>query len=283
MMGSLSDSWRSRLGRRHPFNTFLPYRWVLASSFFYPLVNSEYALFGWLLIFSIPTRLALTLYSVPHMALGGELTTDALEWMSLVAVRLVFNIVGMIAVYGLGLGFFFAASEAYPNGQLNAAAYPGFAGWFAFEIVVLVPGSTWGVHHVIPRLSVPDESQRQTTKQLFQEVIGALRNRSFRWLLIGWVVISAPIGVGASLALYLNTFLASLAGKNGTCSRLDASGDGYRLYVRTRLESVFREKADALVGRLWLDNIFHRTGLFALGGALPGVRHQFGCRGLKHL
>jgi len=207
IMGSVSDSWRSRLGRRHPFMYFSAVPLGVCFFFlFYPLVHSEFALFAWLLVFSVLTRLALTLYSVPHMALGGELTTDYRERMSVVAIRLVFNIVGMMAVYGLGLGFFFAASEAFPNGQLNAAAYPSFAGWLALLAVISVLGTAWGTHQVIPSLSVPEESQGQTLKQMLLEVINALRNLSFRWLLIGWIIVSAPIGVGASLALYLNTF-----------------------------------------------------------------------------
>ena len=207
IMGSISDSWRSRFGRRHPFMYFaaLP----LGACFFFlfhPLVHSEFALFLWLLIFSVLTRLALTIYAVPHMALGGELTTDHRERMSVVAVRLVFNIVGMMAVYGLGLGFFFAASEAFPNGQLNTAAYPLFAGWFAIITVISALVTAWGTHHLIPSLSAPAESQGHTAKKLLLEVMDALQNLSFRWLLIGWIIVSAPIGVGSSLALYLNTF-----------------------------------------------------------------------------
>ena len=202
----------------------------------------------------------------------------------MVAVRLVFNIVGMVAVYGLGLGFFFAASEAFPNGQLNTAAYPLFAGCFGVVTVISVLVTAWGTHHLIPSLSAPAESQGHTAKKLLLEVMDALQNLSFRWLLIGWIIVSAPIGVGSSLALYLNTFfLAGLAARNDSRSRPESPCDGYRLYVRTGIESIHREKTGINVGCTRLGDILDRTCLPLLCGVLPGAGYKWGCHWPQHL
>lgn len=212
LMGSVSDGWRSRLGRRHPFmyGSAVPMG-VFFFLVFSPLAQSEIGLFAWLLIFSVLTRLAMTLYSVPHMALGAELTNDYRERTAVVAGRLAFDIVGMLIVYGLGLGFFFSASEAFPNGQLNAAAYPAFAGSVAVLMVLSILGTAWGTHQIIPELSQPNVEQGRGVKQTMRNLVGATRNVSFRWLSLGWVIVATPVGVGISLALYLNTFFWQIA------------------------------------------------------------------------
>jgi GPH family glycoside/pentoside/hexuronide:cation symporter len=78
MVGALSDSTRSRWGRRHPYMyaAAIPF----AASFYFlfapPAGLTEMGLFWWLTIFSIATRTFMTFYSVPHMSLGAELTSD---------------------------------------------------------------------------------------------------------------------------------------------------------------------------------------------------------------
>ena len=109
MMGTISDNWKSKLGRRHPFMyaSALP----LAISFyclFNPMVTGEFHLFLWLLTFTVLTRISMTLYHVPHLALGAELTSDFDERTTIVAYRMVFGISGWLIVAGLGFGYFFA-------------------------------------------------------------------------------------------------------------------------------------------------------------------------------
>ena len=87
-------------------------------------MTGEFGLFLWLTVFTVLTKLAMTLYHVPHMALGAEMSSDFDERTSIVAFRQVFGTLGWLVVAGLGFGVFFAATDAYPNGQLNADAYP---------------------------------------------------------------------------------------------------------------------------------------------------------------
>ena len=206
MMGSVSDSWRSRWGRRHPFMyaAAVP----MAVSFylvFDPPETSDLGLFLWLLTFSMLARAAMTLYAVPYMALGAEMTRDYHERTSVVAGRALFGILGALLVYGLGFGLFFAASEAFPNGQLNGGAYPSFAGVLAVLMMTSIFVSAWGTHHLIPGLITPVE-KTPSLRVMMADIQLALRNHSFRWLVLGFVVVSVPVGVGTSLALYLNTF-----------------------------------------------------------------------------
>ncbi len=207
LMGSISDGWRSKWGRRHPFMYGAALPLAVAIYFtFDPLVSSETGLFTWLLVFSILSRVTMTLYSVPHLALGAEMTNDYQERTVIVAGRSVFAYVGVLVVYGFGFLVSFASSEAFENGQLNQAAYPPFAFLMASIMAISIVGSALGTHHLIPSLTVPPAPSNNPVKQVFIDTAEALRNKSFRWLVAGFVVVSAPVGIGFALQLYMNTF-----------------------------------------------------------------------------
>ena len=207
LMGSFSDSWKSKWGRRHPFMYAAAIPMALAFfAVFNPPTTSDTGLFLWLLVFSVVTRVTMTLYSVPHMALGAEMSNDYNERTTIVAGRAIFGIIGSLMVYALGFGVFFVASDTYTNGQLNPAAYPLFAGVLALLIVASILGSAWGTHHLIPTLSKPGHIGSVSLGLMLKDIIGAFGISSFRWLVLGFVIVAAPVGIGTSLALYLNTF-----------------------------------------------------------------------------
>ena len=85
VVGVLSDRWRGKLGRRHPFMLVAPVPLALMIyCIFNPpqgLVedNHQIGLFVWLAVTTILSRAFLTLYHVPHLALGGELTKDQFQ------------------------------------------------------------------------------------------------------------------------------------------------------------------------------------------------------------
>ena len=76
LAGSLSDNHKSRLGRRHPFMyaSAVPLGMAFVGLFAPPSGLGEWGLFAWLVAFAILTRVAMTLYHVPHLALGAEMT-----------------------------------------------------------------------------------------------------------------------------------------------------------------------------------------------------------------
>ena len=96
LAGSLSDNWKSRLGRRHPFMYASAIPLALAFfGLFSPPELGSFGLFLWLLVFSILTRAAMTLYHVPHIALGAELTENFEERTTIVAYRQAFGTFGI--------------------------------------------------------------------------------------------------------------------------------------------------------------------------------------------
>lgn len=211
IVGSLSDHWRSRFGRRHPFMvaSMVP----LAVSFFLlfaPPVRGDWPLFAWMVIMVNVTRTAMTAYHVPHLALGAELSNDFSQRVSLVGFRMFFTIIGGFAATLIGFQFFFAPSAEFPVGQMNGAAYPPFAATLGLLMVVTIAWSAWGTRQFIPHLSVPAQHAHVTVaealKRTFGDMVEALRLPDFRWLFSGVLLVYLMIGTNAALDIYMYTY-----------------------------------------------------------------------------
>ena len=83
LAGSLSDRTRTSLGRRHPYMyaSIIPLAIGFYLLFTPPMGLSHWQLFGWMLCFAVLTRAGMTLFHVPHLSLGAELT-DCLLYTS---------------------------------------------------------------------------------------------------------------------------------------------------------------------------------------------------------
>ena len=75
LVGSISDNFRSKLGRRHPFMFAAPLPVIACIYFIFtpPEDMSQYAIFVWFACFTILLKLSITLFTIPHLALGAEL------------------------------------------------------------------------------------------------------------------------------------------------------------------------------------------------------------------
>ena len=217
MIGTISDRWRSAQGRRHPFMyaSALP----LGLSFYFLFAPADFAingtettLFLWMLAFTLLTRGAMTLYHVPHLALGAELTADYDERTTLVAIRQACSVAGYLLVYGLGFGVFFAPTDAFENGQLNGAAYPPFAFVLAVLSVVTILISGWGTRSRIPYLPAPPrDAAGIRALDVVLEALSTLKSQSFRRLMLGYIIIVTAFGLGVSSQLYMFTFFWELS------------------------------------------------------------------------
>jgi len=206
MMGTISDNCTSKLGRRHPFMyaSALPAAlclWLL----FVPPVQGEWQLFAWLTGFVVLAKLGMTLYHVPHLALGAELTQDHDERTRIVAFRMLFGVAGWILVT-IGFATFFAATPEYANGQLNPANYPTFIALAAAGVFISIVVTSLGTQGIVPHLPMAQSNTAKKRTQVFLDLRTAFRNDSFRWLIISFVSASIPFGIGGAFALYVNTF-----------------------------------------------------------------------------
>jgi len=124
LAGSVSDNWHSRWGRRHPFMyaSAIPLAIAFYLLFAPPADMSQAGLFSWLTATLILTRGAMTLYHVPHIALGAELSEDYEERTQIVSYRHFLSFAGWLLAYYAGFGWFFRDTPEFPNGQFNTGA-----------------------------------------------------------------------------------------------------------------------------------------------------------------
>jgi Na+/melibiose symporter-like transporter len=213
VVGSLSDRTRHRFGRRHPwlYVSPVPLALLFVGLFRPPGGLGEMGLFAWLFVFAVLTRLAITLFHVPHMALGAELSEDYGERTTIVGYRTFFALFGAGLAAVAGLRFFFAPSEAYPDGRLDPAQYPPYAVAAALCMLFAMYLCALGTHHRIATLRpVRHDLEAWSLRRVWREMREALANRSFRALFLGVIVFSVTRGVQTTLGLHMGTYLWQL-------------------------------------------------------------------------
>ena len=129
LVGAYSDQLKTRLGRRHPlmYAASVPLGIAMYLLFSPPDGLSETQLALWLLAIVLVLHLAFTFFAVPWNALGAEFSDDYEERTSIIAYRLGVGWVGGVVFNFAMLTLAFAATAAYPQGQLNPDAYGPFA------------------------------------------------------------------------------------------------------------------------------------------------------------
>lgn len=206
-MGAVSDRTHTRWGRRHPFifASALPLGLFVVLLFSPPAGLGEWGLMAWLVAFTVVARLALTLFFVPHMSLGAELTSDYQDRSNIVALRSFFSMSGYLVALALGFGLFFADSPGYPNGQLNPDAYSPFSVAIGCIMSVTILFSAFGTMSRIPYLTETQANPKLTPRQLASESFEVLSNSNFRAVFLG--VFGAWAATGAYFTIMLHGYI----------------------------------------------------------------------------
>ncbi len=226
VIGMISDKWRSRWGRRHPFLFAAPI--PLAISLF--LIFNPPAqltggttgepdqiwLFVWLASWTILARFFLTLYSIPHYALGGEITKDSNDRSKLFSINAVFGYASGALFAFTAWGFFLAGESELADGtlvpkHLDASAYGPVVMTACSIILIAIFLSAMGTKHRIPHLSKPAEGQeRLSLSSFYKELLGALKNPNYAFIMVGYFLLMISVGMNETLQVFVYTYFWEL-------------------------------------------------------------------------
>lgn len=204
LIGSQSDGWRSRFGRRIPFMMigvpgtmlFLSLMFALPSGWSIP------ALGIWLTILSIGLRVSISLFLLPFNAVGAELSDDYDERSSIAAWRWGLAMLGAVTTVALGFGVFLNGA----TGLSNRAAYQPFALTLAAIIAVPTIISMRSLYRMPERQHRPVDSHGLVHARLLREVGELFRNRSFVVLFVGALLLFTAAAIHSTLAIHANTY-----------------------------------------------------------------------------
>ncbi len=213
LVGAISDRWRSRLGRRHPFMFAAPIPVMACLFLIYspPEGLNSFALFLWLTVLTVVMRSSMTLFHVPHLALGAELSADFTERTRVMSINTLLGALGGFGTAFLAYSIVFSSSPEFPNGMLNQAAYPRLAFFAALVGGTVMVFSSVLTMKVIPKLSVlPMDLPVFTLKEFLVDAKSALSNHNYLMLLIGYLLLSATLGTRDTIGLHINTYFWEL-------------------------------------------------------------------------
>ncbi len=203
IMGEISDRTRSPAGRRRPY--ILPGAFALAAALILiynpPSLDSSLFKFAFLTVSYLALTTAMTVISVPHIALGGEMSFDRDERTQIFGYRRLFTTAGlMVGTLLPAMVLRWVGDEASSASVAVSRSLTSFllAGPILLTAWITVR-STRGLDRPEPP-AVRRPPLRVST--LLRSQLGVLRNRIFLPLLAAFVVAGVGRALNASIALY---------------------------------------------------------------------------------
>jgi Na+/melibiose symporter-like transporter len=271
--GSLSDSFRHRWGRRHPFMyaSAAPLALSFALVFNPPKGLGQMGLFLWLTVFAVCVRGAMTLFHVPHLALGAELSKDYRERTIVVAYRSFFGFLGAGLLFLLSGTIFFRSTPEFENAQMNPEVYPNLGIFFGVVMMVTILASAFGTHSRIPYLQRPPENPEPFSFQrLVRELSEALANPSFRAFFGCLIFFFIARGTEISVGLHIGTYFWQLNPLQVTLIPLcGLAGVMLSVPVWASLSGRLEKKPMFLLGITWFSALTMLLPLAKIWGLFP--------------
>ena len=170
LIGYLSDNFKSKLGRRHPFMyaSIVPMTALYMLVWFPPFDETRQgALFAYLLSICVMLRLSMTMFDVPARSLVAELTSDYDERTRLgslpISVAWITSSIMVMAMYT----FWLNDSAEFARGQLNINGYQQGALICGAIVLLALLTSSIGLHPEIPNLHKRTAKQSIGVKDMF--------------------------------------------------------------------------------------------------------------------
>jgi GPH family glycoside/pentoside/hexuronide:cation symporter len=211
LVGSFSDSLKSRLGRRH-----LPmYASALPSALFFVLLFAPPQSFGtaalgaWLAFTAIGLRVSITFFHIPWSAQVAELSTDTHERLTLAVWRNLFAVAAQFGIVAVAFDVFFKATPEYPRGQEDPSAYLPFALAVGAAMILIILLSAAGTR---PRMkaveavqpAVPQRFSLSALLPAWRDMI--FRFRNFRALFLAGLFLLTAFSMFNAMTLWLGSY-----------------------------------------------------------------------------
>lgn len=207
LVGSLSDQWRSKFGRRHPFM----YLAVVPAALTFFLIwnppagviDAQTPLFIYLLLMTVLVRSFLTLFEVPNASLGPELTSDYDDRTRLMGFRYVFGWLGGLTMSVLAYMVLFGLD---PDNQMGPKGYQLFGIIGAATMATAMVVSALGTHRHIPQLYTPKQPFSFDLRLILREIAILFSNNSFIALFISALFFGAAAGLSQAFSIYIGSY-----------------------------------------------------------------------------
>ncbi|MEY4632494.1 MAG: hypothetical protein RIQ81_2614 [Pseudomonadota bacterium] len=210
LMGMISDHTRSRFGRRRPYiaagAVFLGASLVLL--FNPPQLDTQTGKFLFLLGSYMLLNTAMTVISIPHAALGSELTPDRNQVTEIYAWRLVSGNIG--AILGTVVPGIILVQLGDGSATAKASAHVAAAGFIGVIIVVTAAicflatrgADKPGPDHASASFNIKEPKADHKRKGYLGGIKSLLRNKPFITLFAAYLIATVGVNINSSFAFY---------------------------------------------------------------------------------
>ncbi|MDP3854477.1 MFS transporter [Phenylobacterium sp.] len=211
LIGQISDNFKSRLGRRHPFMYAAAIPFSLAFFLLWnpPVGWSDQALVAYLLTCLLTLRFFDTFFELPHSALAPELAKDYNERTSLISMRMLFAVIGGLGMTVMAYQVFLKENPDGSGGVLAREGYFAYSLTAAILVFTAILVSTRGTQSQIPYLRKAP-SRKITLPAMAREVAHTLNNRAFVVATLTGMCIAIAAGSRNGLEIYFGLYFWEL-------------------------------------------------------------------------
>lgn len=221
LIGLISDNLRSRWGRRLPFMIgglpLLLISYVLLFSL--PDTADQWLLFTLVAVLSATVRTTLSLYNLPFLAAGAEMSDEPKERERIIAWRWTMAVFGSFLTVAVGMGIYFKGDSGIAQ-RINYAPYALTMAGIMLVGAGLAIRAVWrtlGRQHAI-------EARPVSASALAAELRELLRSRSFRILFGVAFMFAAAQGMTQTLGLHAYAFFWRLPSEQAQAITLAIAG-----------------------------------------------------------
>lgn len=211
LVGQISDNFKSKLGRRHPFMYAAAVPVTVAYFLLWnpPQGWSEGQLVAYLVACLLTVRLFDTFFELPHSTLAPELAKDYQERTKLISMRMLFAVVGGLGMTVMAYQVFLKENPDGTGGVLARDGYLSYSITAAAIIFLAIIISTVGTQNQIPYLRKAPTRQI-TFKAMAKEVAATLNNKAFVVATLTGMFIAVAAGARNGLEIYFGLYFWEL-------------------------------------------------------------------------